>query len=95
MVSTLALTHKIVNTNKPDNMYRKMVSPYPYQTRGAAGGQLRAYVGTTRGRDRTALTTRTFQYQSISLYNSIPIIFRSYGQDQFKSAIKTWVRRNV
>ena len=95
VVSTLILTHKIVNTNKPENMYRSMVSSYPYQTRAAAGGQLRAYAGTTRGRDRTALTTRTFQYQSISLYNSIPMIFRSYGQDQFKSAIKKWARSNV
>ena len=36
MVSTLVLTHKIVNTNKPENMYRRMVSPYPYHTRGTA-----------------------------------------------------------
>ena len=95
VASTLTLTHKIIETQKPANMYRGMVSPYPYQTRGAAGGRLRTCVGTVRGRDRTALTTRTFQYQSIALYNSIPVIFRSYGQEQFKSAIKKWVRSTI
>ena len=95
VASTLILTHKIVSTRKPVNIHRSIVSSYPYTTRGATGGQLRAYTGTVRGRDGTALTTQTFQYQSISLYNSIPMIFRSYGQDQFKSAIKKWARSNV
>ena len=42
VASTLTLMHKILNTHKPANMYRSMLSPYSYQISGAAGGQLRA-----------------------------------------------------
>ena len=72
-----------------------MVTPYPYPTRGAARQELRAWAGTVRGRDRTALTTRTFQYQAIAYYNSIPVAYKGYSNDQFKSAVKKWARSNV
>ena len=88
VASTLTLAHKIVKTGKPANIYRSMVTPYPYPTRRAARQELRAWAGTVRGRDRTALTQRTFQYQAIAYYNSIPV-------DRFKSAVKNWARSNV
>ena len=59
VASTLTLAHKIIMTKKPENIYRSMVTPYPYPTRRAALLELRAWAGTVRGRDRTALTTRT------------------------------------
>ena len=95
VASTLTLAHKIVTTGKPTNLHRSMVTPYPYNTRRVAKQELRACAGTVRGRDRTALTIRTFQYQAISYYNSIPIAFRSYTQNRFKSAAKAWAKTNV
>ena len=68
---------------------------YPYQTKRAADQELRTWEGTVRGRDRTAMTLRTFKYQSIKLYNSIPVAFRNYSQDQFKVAAKKWSKDNV
>ena len=95
VASTLTLTHKIVTTGKPVNIFRSMVTPYPYRTRGAARQELRAWAGTVRGKDRTALTSRTFQYQAIAYYNSIPIDYKGYTMDRFKSAAKKWARSNV
>ena len=95
VASTLTLTHKIVTTGKPANIYRSMVSPYPYPTRRAARQELRAWAGTVRGRDRTALTQRTFQYQAIAYYNSIPVNYKGYTIDRFKSAAKKWALSNV
>ena len=95
VASTLTLTHKIVTTGKPVNIFRSMVTPYPYPTRGAARQELRAWAGTVRGRDRTALTSRSFQYQAIAYYNSIPMDYKSYTMDQFKPAAKKWARSNV
>ena len=95
VASTLRLTHKIVTTGKPENIYRSMVMAYPYHTRRAAELELRTWAGTVRARDRTALTLRTFKYQGINLYNSIPMEYRSYSQEQFKSAVKKWTRINV
>ena len=94
-VSVLALTHRIVVTGKPVNLHRSLVSSYPYPTRSAAGGELRAWAGTTRAGDRTATTIRTFKYQAILLYNQIPAEYRSLNQDQFKSAVKKWARTYV
>ena len=62
VASTLTLAHKIIMTKKPENIYRSMVTPYPYPTRRAALLELRAWAGTVRGRDRTAQTQRTFHY---------------------------------
>ena len=93
--SVLTLTHGIIKTGKPSNLYRSLVSSYPYTTRSAAGGELRAWAGTTRARDRTASTTRTFRYQAILLYNRIPPEYTSLNQINFKSAVKTWARRYV
>ena len=95
VASTLTLAHKIVTTGKPANIYRSMVTPYPYPTRRAARQELRAWAGTVRGRDRTALTQRTFQYQAIAYYNSIPAAYRTINQATFKSAAKKWARSNV
>ena len=93
--STLMLTHKIVTTGKPVNIYRSLVTPFPYQTRRATQQELRACAGTIRGRDRTALTIRTFQYQAISLYNRLPPSYRDYTCGQFKSAARNWARNNI
>ena len=93
--STLILTHKIVTTGRPMNIFRSMVTPYPYQTRRATQHELRAWSGTVGGRNRTALTTRTFQFQAISLYNRLPMNFRGYSLEQFKSAAKKWARNNI
>ena len=95
VTSVLTLTHGIITTGKPSNLYRSLVSSYPYTTRSAAGGELRAWAGTIRARDRTASTTRTFRYQAILLYNQIPLEYRSLNQSQFKSTVKMWARRNV
>ena len=94
-VSVLALTHRIVVTGKPVNLHRSLVSSYPYTTRSAAGGELRAWAGTTRAGDRTASTVRTFKYQAILLYNQIPAEYRNLNQNQFKSAVKKWARSYV
>ena len=93
--STLMLTHKIVTTGRPENIHRSMVMPYPYQTRRATEQQLRTWAGTTRGRDRTALSLQAFKYQGISYYNSIPNQYRDYNKEKFKSAVKKWARSNV
>ena len=93
--STLLLTPKVVTTRKPMNIYRSLVTPYPYQTRRATQQELRACAGTVRGRDRTALTLRTFQYQAISLYKRLPSSYRNYTIGQFKSAARNWARSNV
>ena len=93
--STLILTHKIVTTRRPENIYRSMVMPFPYQTRRATEQQIRTWAGTTRGQDRTATSMRTFKYQGIALYNSIPMQYRNYNQEQFKNAVKKWARSNV
>ena len=93
--STLILTHKIVTNGRPLNIFRSMVTPYPYQTRRATQHELRAWAGTVRGRNRTALTIRTFQFQAISLYNSLPLNYRGYDKEQFKSAVKKWARSNI
>ena len=50
-VSTLILTHKIVTTGIPLNIFRSMVSLYPYQTRRASQNELRVWAGTVRGRE--------------------------------------------
>ena len=92
VASTLTLTHKIVTTGKPVNIYRSMVTQYPYPTRRAARKELRAWAGTVRGRDRTALTSRTFQYLAIAYYNSIPTDYKGYNLDRFKSAAKKWAQ---
>ena len=91
VASTLTLTHKIVTTGKLENICRSMVMAYPYPTRRAAEQELRKWVGTVRARDRTALKVRTFKYQGINLYNSIPMEYRSYILEQFKSAVKKWI----
>ena len=93
--STLILTHKIVTTGRPANLFRSIVTSYPYQTRRATELELRAWSGTVRGQDRTALTLRTFKYQSIAFYNSIPREYRSMNIEQFKKAAKKWARNNV
>ena len=93
--STLTLTHKIVTTRKPANLYRSIVTAYPYPTIRAAELELRVAAGTVRGRDRTALTQRTFKYQSISYYNSIPMEYRSLSMDLFKKKAKIWALSNV
>ena len=69
--------------------------PYPYHTRMAVDRALRPCAGTVRDRDRTALTLRTFKYQSISLYNSIPVHYRGYSQERFKSAVKQWAKIHI
>jgi hypothetical protein len=94
-VSVLTLTHKIVQSGKPTNLHRSIVSAYPYNTRRAAGQELRAWAGTVRARDRTAYTARTFKYQAIHYYNKIPAEYRSLGQSQFKAAVKKWARNHV
>ena len=85
MSSTLTLTHKIVrsvnkhtHTRKREDMYRIMVTPYPYHTRRAADQEVPTWEGTVRGTDRTAMTLSTFKYQSIKLYNRIPVALRNY-----------------
>ena len=93
--SLLILTHKIVTSGKPVNIYNSIVTNYPYRTRSAAGLELRAWVGTVRARERTAITLRTFKYQSIAYYNSIPVSLRTYSMDKFKGAAKKWARSNV
>ena len=93
--STIILTHKIVTTGRPLNIFKSMVTPYPYQTRRATQQELRSWAGTVRGRDRTALTLRTFQFQAISLYNRLPMTYRSYSRERLKSAAKKWARINI
>ena len=93
--STLILTHKIVTTGRPLNIYRSMVTPYPYQTRRATQHELRAWAGRVQGRDRTALTHRTFHFRAISLYNQLPVTYRSYSKERFKSAAKKWAKMNT
>ena len=93
--SMLVLTHKIITTGKPMNIYRSLVTPYPYQTRRATRQELRVCEGTVRGRDRTALTFRSFQYQAISLYNRLPVTYRGLSIGQFKSAARTWAKSNI
>ena len=93
--STIILTHKIVTTGRPLNIFRSMVTPYPYQTRRATQQELRSWAGTVRGRDRTALTLRTIQFQAISLYNRLPMTYQSYSRERFKSAAKKWARINI
>ena len=95
VVGLLTLTHKIVQSGKPTNLSRSIVSAYPYNTRSAAGQELRAWAGTVRARDRTAYTARTFKYQAIHYYNKIPAEYRSLGQSQFKAAVKKWARNHV
>ena len=95
VASTLTLTHKIVTTRKPENLYRSIVTHYPYPTRRAAELELRTWSGTVRGRDRTALTLRAFKYQSIAYYNSNPMEYRGLNMEQFKKATKKWTRSNV
>ena len=95
VVSVLALTHKIVTTGRPTNLWRSLVTNYPYPTRSAAGLELRAWAGTVRARDRTACTVRTFRYQAIMYYNQLPEGYRSLGQNQYKSAVKRWARAHV
>jgi hypothetical protein len=93
VASLLTLTHKIVTSGKPENIYRSIVTEYPYETRRAGAKQLRTWTGTMRGKERTSLTTRTFKYQSIKFYNMIPSEFRNYPQVKFKREIKKWSRR--
>ena len=95
VASLLVLTHKIVTTGSPVNIYRTIVSQYPYNTRASTEQELRAWAGTVRGRDRTAMTGRTFKYQSILYYNQIPGAFRTLNQTKFKTAVKTWARLNI
>ena len=95
LASLLTLTHKIVTTRKPANIYISISTPYPYTTRAAADNELRSWAGTVRGRDRTAMTWRTFRYQSIFHYNQLPAAYRSYSQNQFKLAAKTWSKANI
>ena len=80
---------------KMPGLFRSLVSNFPYATRSAAGGELRAWAGTIRARDRTASTTRSFRYQAINLYNQIPAPYRILSQNQFKSAVKKWARTNM
>ena len=91
----LTLAHKIVTTGKAENIYRRIVSPYAYNTRAATGNELRAWAGTVRARNRTALTHSTFNNQAIQYYNRIPPEMRSYSQARFKCAAKRWARENI
>ena len=95
VTSVLALTHKIVKSGKPTNINRSIVSSFPYTTRSAADGELRAWAGTTRAGGRTATTVRTFRYQAIEHYNKIPAEYRSLGHEQFKAAVKRWAKGHV
>jgi hypothetical protein len=95
VASLLTLTHKIVTTGKPTNIYRSIVTEYPYQTRRAEEGELRNWAGSVRGKERTAVTARSFKYQSIRYYNMIPAPFRSYAQNKFKGAVKNWSKTHI
>ena len=95
VTSVLALTHRIVKSGKPTNLFRSIVSSFPYTTRSAASGELRAWAGTTRAGGRTATTVRTFRYQAIEHYNKIPAEYRSLGHEQFKAAVKRWAKGHV
>ena len=95
VTSVLALTHKIVKSGKPTNINRSIVSSFPYTTRSAADGELRAWAGTTRAGGRTATTVRTFRYQAIELYNKIPAEYRNLESKKFKAAVKKWAKSNV
>ena len=93
--SVLALPHRIVKSGKPTNIHRSIVSSFPYTPRSAAGGELRAWAGTTRAGRRTATTVRTFRYQAIELYNRIPAEYRNMSNEQFKAAVKKWAKGHV
>ena len=95
MASLLTLTHKIVTTGKPVNIYRSIASPYPYNTRRVTDQELRAWVGTVRARDRTSVTLQTFKYQSILHYDQIPNGYSTFDQNRFRTAAKAWSKQNV
>ena len=88
--STLILTHKIVTTRRPENINKSMVMPFLYPTRRATEQQIWTWAGTIRGHNQTAISMRTFMYQGIALYNSIPNQHRNYNHKQFKGAVKKW-----
>ena len=92
VASTAMLTHNILKTGTPRNIYSGMVSEYPYRTRQSTNGEIRL---TASNDSNSSFTERTFKYQSRKYYNQIPAEIRAMSKQQFKNNVTKWVKENI
>ena len=90
MVATTAImTHKIMKTRVPRNIYAKLASEFPYRTRQATQGNIRM------GGNEKFRNDKSFKNNSRIIYNQIPAVIRSKEISAFKKEIKKWVKKNI
>ena len=90
---TVIMTHKIMLTNSPQYMKKKLSTNYPYRTRQATNGSIR--YGETFN-TKNSLTQSSFAYRGLKDYNMIPANIRACNTlATFKTKLKKWVLANV
>lgn len=90
MVATTAImTHKIIKTGVPRNIYATLITDFPYQTRQAANGDIRV------GGNENHRNSKSFKNNARIIYNQIPANIRLKEITVFKKKIKEWAKNNV
>ena len=82
VVTTAIMTHKIMNTGVPRNIYATLVSEFPYRTRQATNGDIRI------GGNDNFRNGKSFKNNARIIYNQIPANIRSKKISAFKKEIK-------
>ena len=89
VASTVIMTHKIMKTGVPRNIYAKLVSVFPYQTRQATNGNIRL------DGNENFKSESTFRNNARLFYNQIPMEIRQMEITGFKRQVKKWVKSNI
>ena len=90
--STTLLTHKIVTTCLPHNLWVAMVQPHTVRTRAATQGQIR-YGANYRG--ETESTRSSFKYRAQRYYSRIQVQMKTLPLSTFKIKLKQFSLRNI
>ena len=87
----LLLLFKTQSFNKPEYFGSKYSRRFPYQTRGSQGN-----IYSFDRIPKTETLKRSFFYNSITLWNSLPVEMRiSTDICQFKRKLKTWIQSSI
>ena len=92
VLSTITMAHNIIVTGVPRNIHATMLSEYPYRTRQATQGNIRAAENNLA---HSSLAEKTFKFQSRKYYNQVPVEIRQLRKQPFKKKIRKWVKEHI
>ena len=77
--------------HKPEYMHRKFSKPFPYNTRAAAGDNIRMLQD-----EEYSFSSQSFMVRGSKIWNSLPAELRVMDKvDRFKKGLKQWIRDTV